>query len=1030
MTLLAHGRPVVHIRSVIFAFDDFELDAERRQLRRAGRSIKVESSALRLLLALVRRSGQLLSKDDLLQEVWEGRAVAENVITVAMTRLRKALLGGRGGKEFVATVYGRGYRFTRPVVVRRESAAPCAAHDGSRPGELPFVGREQVLTRLRHALAEACAGRGRLCVLMGEPGIGKTRAVEMLERELVASPVGVAWGYCREAGETPPLWPWQELLDEISGGATGQRLVESGAAKPEGTEHFHFTDAPMGTAQVGAADAELYGTARQRAFQSILRSFIRATEQTPWLLVLEDLQRADAASLELLGHLVERVADTQILLVATLRSGAPASPDRAATPLPRILEHRDCERIMLERLQPRDVAGYVGALLEDPEQELARAVYAKSEGNPFFMAELLRQLRDASDPHAEALAVPAAALDLVRQRVANLDVGVRGLLSTCAVIGRSFELCVLTELMERDESALMLGVDVALRAEILIRVAGSRTAFSFSHELIRAALYQALSPAQRRLQHRRVGEALERRRAAGDAIAASELAYHFYAGLPISDLRKTVQVCREAAEAAAAVFAYPDVVRFTRQALEALLLMDRPSVRLRMNLLYLTAIYARSHDPAGYAQCVAELVHLGRERASGEMLVRAGALLNAHPGLPPLLSAGAVMEEGLRLLPERCLGLRALGCAGLSAASPHCYLAERSEALAEQAVALARAADSSGAISVALLNQLYLIGGPAQQRRATEIAGQLEQLARNNPVALAVLPVDLAFHRANHALICGEPQLARTAMEQAAARSRELHHGELLWHSERALALMQVDCGESALGHAALLALHARAAHAGLLGSAVFCAYDKAVVLGRSLQELARDDSLRRALQYQADDAPGFWALKVQALVAAGMHEEARAALRTVAPARLSSLPCDSHYLGTLGHLTRAVVLLSESSYFAALQALLERYPDHFATQLFCASAGAVELLLGMLAHAAGHRREAIEHLPRAIDRNERAGLAAHAAEARALLARCLLEQGDGLAAHMRGAPQAQAAAGDQLAFRRDRDAAAPRRRR
>ena len=99
--------------SVIFAFDEFELDAERLSLRRAGRSIKLESSALRLLVALVRNAGELLSKDDLVEEVWEGRAVADNVITVAMARLRKALVGGRGGREFVATVYGHGYRFVR-----------------------------------------------------------------------------------------------------------------------------------------------------------------------------------------------------------------------------------------------------------------------------------------------------------------------------------------------------------------------------------------------------------------------------------------------------------------------------------------------------------------------------------------------------------------------------------------------------------------------------------------------------------------------------------------------------------------------------------------------------------------------------------------------------------------------------------------------------------------------------------------------------------------------------------------------------
>jgi DNA-binding winged helix-turn-helix (wHTH) protein len=993
MTVLACCSSVVHIRRVIFAFDEFELDAERLQLRRAGKTIKVESSALRLLLALVRKSGHLLSKDDLVEEVWEGRAVADNVITVAMARLRKALLGGRTGKEFVTTVYGRGYRFVRPVVVRHPSSLPPAAGSAPAASELPFLGRERVLSRLREALSEASAGRGRVCVLIGEPGIGKTRAVEMLERELADGPVRVAWGYCREAGETPPLWPWQELLDEISGGSTGLRLAQSAGANPEEIAQFHFTGAPL--TKTDAAGVKLGGTARHRAFQSILRSFTLATKQTTWLLVLDDLHRADAASLELLGHLVDRVARTRILLVATLRSGEPADAERAETLLPRVLAHRNCERITLERLQPADVAGYVATLMNESAGELARAVYDKSEGNPFFMTELLRQLRDASDPSSEALAVSAAALDLVRQRVANVDLSVRGLLSTCAVLGRCFELRVLSEVTESDPSALMLALDAALRAEILLMAPSSRTTFAFSHELIRAALYEGLSPAERRARHRRVGEALERRRAAGDSIAASELAYHFHAALPVADLHKTVAFCREAAEAAAAVFANADVVRFTRQALEALLLLETPSIRLRMNLLYITAIYSRPHDSAGYARCVEELMHLGREHGSGEMLVRAGALLNAHPGLPPLVSAGAVMEHGLRLLPESCRAMRALGLAGLSAASPQCYESQRCEALAEQAVTLARAADSSGATYVALLNQLYSIGGPAQQERAEELTDQLEQLAQNNPVELAVLPVDLAFHRANLALTRGLPQLARSAMERAAARSRELHHAELLWHSERALALMQVDLGEGVQGRAALLALHERAARLGLPGTALYCAYDKASLLGTCSQEAALDDALRAALQYHADDAPTFWALKVKALAVAGLYDEARAALRTVSPARLSSLPCDSHYLGTLGHLTRAAVLLSESSYYAPLQDLLERYPEHFAVQLFGASEGAVTQLLGMLARACGQRHRALEYLERAVTQNEQAGLVACAAEARLMLARCLLERGD-----------------------------------
>jgi hypothetical protein len=185
--------------------------------------------------------------------------------------------------------------------------------------------------------------------------------------------------------------------------------------------------------------------------------------------------------------------------------------------------------------------------------------------------------------------------------------------------------------------------------------------------------------------------------------------------------------------------------------------------------------------------------------------------------------------------------------------------------------------------------------------------------------------------------------------------------------------------------------LHSRASRLGLLGTALFCAYDLTVLL----PDAAHDDSVRAALQYDAEDSPAFWALKVRAMAVSGLHNEARAALRTVPPARLSLLPCSSQYLGTLGHLTRAVLLLAEPSYYGPLATLLERYPEHFAAHLFCPSDGAVAQLRGMLAHASDQSGKAIEHLERAVDKNERAGLVACAAEARLLLARCLLQRGD-----------------------------------
>ncbi|HEX6240897.1 MAG TPA: winged helix-turn-helix domain-containing protein, partial [Polyangiales bacterium] len=191
---------------MIFAFDTFELDSERQELWRDRKLVKIEAVVIRLLIALVRNAGKLVTKDELVDEVWEGRAVADNVITVSMARLRKTLEDKRGEREFVATVYGRGYRFVRPVHVRdAPSVEPVRENSVSGRDAPPFLGRERVLYRLREALSSARSGHGGICVLMGEAGIGKTRLVEVLEGELSGTNVQIAWGYCREAGDTPPL---------------------------------------------------------------------------------------------------------------------------------------------------------------------------------------------------------------------------------------------------------------------------------------------------------------------------------------------------------------------------------------------------------------------------------------------------------------------------------------------------------------------------------------------------------------------------------------------------------------------------------------------------------------------------------------------------------------------------------------------------------------------------------------------------------------------------------------------------------
>jgi DNA-binding winged helix-turn-helix (wHTH) protein len=954
---------------VIFAFDKFELDGERQELWRERKLVKIEAVVIRLLIVLVRNAGKLVTKDELVDEVWEGRAVADNVITVSMARLRKTLVDKRGDREFVATVYGRGYRFVRPVQVRdRASWEPAIEVAALLSPAPPFLGRESVLRRLREAVSQARIGHGSICVLMGEAGIGKTRLVEMLESELGGPNLQLAWGYCREAGDTPPLGPFRQVLYEIANSASAYTTPD------EALE--------LATETVMAED----DSARRRSVEKVIRALTLSARRAPLVIMLDDLHRADEASIELLSLLVDQVARSNILVVATLRTASGGKPPRPETKLPYLLGHRNCLRLTLERLSEQDVRAYVATLLDDGEGRLGGAIFAKSEGNPFFMAELCRQVSNSEAPDQEALTLPVAALDLVRQHVAKLDAEARGVLSAAAVIGRSFELSLLAPLTEREVSALVTSLDDAIAAEVIVAAPHSRTAFAFGHELMRTVLYEALAPAERRSWHLRVARALESRAALGERLPASDLAYHFHAALPQSDLRKTVHYCGKAALEAAAVFATVEVVRYARQALEALELTDKPSVRLRMRLLFFIAVCARGHDGAGFVRSVNELLYIARDAGHGDMLARAATLLNWHPGFKPLAGVSSALHHALTLLSEEELGMRGVALCALACAAPECFDATRSQALIAEGIPLIRKSGSRAARYAGLLCQLYVIGGPDQQELAGQVQEELEKLAQDNPKRVPVLAIDLAFYRAVAALTRGDQPSLRAAMQRAAIHAREVNHREMLWHAERLRALSEFNAGARSESIASLRSLHAHARREALLNTEPFCAFDRSVVCQDFASGAAPDELTLQALGYDPSEPPGIWAMKVRALAAAGLRDQARVTLHAVAPDALLKLPCDSHHLGTLGHLARAAIALGERDYVRALYPMLSRYPRHFAGHISFLCEGAVPHLLGLLAAAEGKRDVAREHVQRGVVMSEAAGFHTLVEEGRTLL--------------------------------------------
>jgi hypothetical protein len=250
---------------------------------------------------------------------------------------------------------------------------------------------------------------------------------------------------------------------------------------------------------------------------------------------------------------------------------------------------------------------------------------------------------------------------------------------------------------------------------------------------------------------------------------------------------------------------------------------------------------------------------------------------------------------------------------------------------------------------------------------------------------LSVPPVLIELHQAISALQAGELPALNAALERGEALCHALDHRELLWHLQRLHALAALEAGQPASGHEALRALHARGKQDARLGTALFRAYDCALVLG-----VAPDAELRGALALEPDDPPNVWSMKVRALAALGQRDDALRSLHAVAPERLAALPCDRDYLGTVGALARAALTLKADAYFEPLYASMAAYPQCFAAHVAFVCEGSIAHLLGLLAAALGRTTLAREQLELGLAHSERAGLVLCALRARLDLARWL----------------------------------------
>ncbi|HET7677214.1 MAG TPA: AAA family ATPase [Candidatus Limnocylindrales bacterium] len=572
-----------------------------------------------------------------------------------------------------------------------------------------LFGRERELASLRAALAAAARGRGRLVLVTGEPGIGKSRLVDALADEAAATAT-ILWGRSWEAGGAPAYWPWVQAMRGLVSAAGGdatrlERLAtEAGAAVaqllPELARYA------SGAPQPPSGDEE---GARFHLFDAAARLLRAAATERPLLLVLEDVHAADVPTVLLLDFVSRSLDDARILLVTTYRDEELPRGDPRRTVISALARSSGAERIALAGLSNEDIAAQARAIAGTmPSPAVLSSVARESEGNPLFAAELIRLIAsegglDAPDAPAR-LAVPDTIRDLIERRLALLTPGAQALLETAAVVGRDVDPGLVARLAGVSEVDVLEQLAEASRERILADAAAQPGRVRFTHGLVREVLYERLGAARRARLHLKVAELLEAADAGDVGARQAEVAHHYLAALPEGPPGRAAEHAGRAAAAALAQLAYEEAARL--YGLGASAAQRAGDVHLRCDLLLgLGEAQARAGD-ARARPTFLEAAELARREGFAEHLARAALgyggrfVWEASRGDPHLVD---LLRAALDALPGGDSPLRVRLMARL-AAGPLRDDPERAtrDALSREAVEMARRLGDPATMAYAL----------------------------------------------------------------------------------------------------------------------------------------------------------------------------------------------------------------------------------------------------------------------------------------------------------------------------------------
>jgi DNA-binding CsgD family transcriptional regulator len=428
------------------------------------------------------------------------------------------------------------------------------------------------MDELKAALEDALSGRGRLAMLVGEPGIGKTRTAQELASYAETRGAQVHWGWCYEGEGAPPYWPWAQIIRSYVQQVDAPRLwSEMGPGAADIAEII-----PAARQKLPGLEAPPTLTpeqARFRLFDSITSFLNTASDSRPLVPVLDDLQWADRSSLLLLEFMVRQIAGSRLFLLGAYRDVEVPRGHPLSQTLGSLVREPLFRSLHLAGLNREEVGSFVqSASGVTPDPGLVEAVHSRTEGNPLFLGQIIRLLAEGGfqEERAWQVGTPEGIKEAIGRRLTRLSAVCNRMLTTASVIGREFSLDLLDRIMDDlSEEQLLEAVEEAVAAGVVGETPGSAEQYQFTHALIQEVLASALSASRRSRLHARIGEALEILSGPNAESCAAELAHHFSEAKPILGVGKMVRYSALAGEQALRAYAYEDAQSHFQRALAA-----------------------------------------------------------------------------------------------------------------------------------------------------------------------------------------------------------------------------------------------------------------------------------------------------------------------------------------------------------------------------------------------------------------------------------------------------------------------------